>query len=939
MYHRMYCSLAKAEETRLELGRGLHEYRHLLCGALAVVLAVGGQWALGQSRLLEAGLLYAFAVVLFVAAVRAQSGPVAAISPRRAAQPRRILRFAGLTAVGMAAPAGGAGVLAFSSSDRSSLGWVLYGGSLLLLLLGLRLADVGRRVGGGGRGWSRGELGLLLGIVALGAAVRLWGLDRLPYGTWYDEAENGLVAQRILLDPSYRPVYEPRVNSAGHYLLLVAASLGLLGSTTEALRVVSALLGTASVAAGYLVGREMFDRRGGLVLAFLLAVSRWDINFSRIGMYNVATPLFELAALGFLLRGLRTQRLTDFGLAGVSLGLGMVFYTGFLPFPVVLLAFLLHTAIAERQVLRSSWRGLLILLLALLLTVGPVLHYVVRDPDEFWERAQKTSVFTGKTREEAVAAVRDNVFKHLQMFNYQGDRYGRHNLSREPMLDPVSGALMLLGVAVCLWRWRRHRSLLLVLWLLFLLLPGILSLEWEAPHSLRTIGSLPAAYLLAVVPIHGLWEEWRRVLGAKRLLRFGAVVALLLGLVGCSNVHTYFFLQARDFASWRDFSTAETITARIMAGLGNSVEYYVISLYHNHPVLRFLAPAVTEYAQIETHDSLPLPSSTGKDVVIILDPERYYLYQQAQAYYPGATFEEYGASFNGPPVVYLVRLTPEDIAALEGLVADYRRGVDWSTEPALTRQEALLSIDWSDGEPMELSFLAEWTGTLTAPEYGPYRLVLRAPSEAELYLDQALLLEGEGELLVEVTLARGNHSLRVRVTGAEGHFELAWQPPGGEEQTVPSSALHVPPVSGNGLLGSYFPNGDWSPPAAFARIDPRLGVYFHVPPLDHPYTVEWEGWISIREPGTYGFGLQSIDESMLYVDGELVSSSLERDEYGAGSVLLEEGFHDIRVLYAARTHHTYVNLYWVPPEKEREIVPSEVLFPAQATPQTTVTVE
>jgi hypothetical protein len=464
-------------------------------------------------------------------------------------------------------------------------------------------------------------------------------------------------------------------------------------------------------------------------------------------------------------------------------------------------------------------------------------------------------------------------------------------------------------------------------------------LEWEAPHSLRTIGSLPAAYLLAVVPICGLWEEWRRAFDGKGLKYVGAVVVLMLGVVGCSNLHTYFFVQASDFTSWRDFSTAETITARIMAGLGDSVDYYVISLYHDHPVLRFLAPEVTEYQQIETHDGLPLPSSTGKDVVMILDPEREYLYEQAQAYYPKATFEEYGAPLGGPAVVYLVRLTPEDIGALEGLVATYRKGTDWSAEPSLTRQEASLSANWTEGDPLELPFLAEWTGTLTAPEYGTYRLVLRVPSQGELYLDEALLVEGEGELAVEVSLARGNHSLLVRARGAEGHVELAWQPPGGDEQIVPSSVLHVPPVSGHGLLGNYFPNGEWSPPEAFARIDPWLGVYFHIPPLDHPYTVAWEGQILISEPGVYVFALQSIDESMLYVDGELVTSSLQRDEYGAGSVLLEEGLHDIRVLYAARTHHTYINLYWVPPKGQREIVPAEVLFPAQATPQTTVSSE
>jgi 4-amino-4-deoxy-L-arabinose transferase-like glycosyltransferase len=918
----------------LRLGRVLSKYHRLICGVLGMVLAFSGQWALGQDRLLEAGLLYVVAVGLFVYAVRGQRNPVAPMPARLKVPPRRSLLFLGLAAVGLATLGGVAALLQFASVERSSSSsWALYLGSLVVLLVGAWIADAGRRVGRSGRGWSWGHAGLLLAILALGGAVRFWDLDSLPYGTWYDEAENGLVALRILGEPNYLPIYEPRVNSAGHYLLLLAGSLRLLGRSTEALRAVSALMGVATVAAGCLLSRELFGRRWGLVLAFLLAVSRWDINFSRIGMYNVATPLLELTALAFLLRGLRGRRWTSFALSGLAVGLGAVFYTGFLPFLLVLLAFLLHTAVAERRVLRGSRSGLLVLLLAFFLTVAPVVRYAVANPEEFSERAQKTSVFTGKTRQEALLAVRDSAVKHLLMFNYEGDRYGRHNLCHEPMLDPVSGALMLLGLAVCLWRWRRPRSLLLVLWLLLLLLPGVLSLEWEAPHALRTIGTLPAAYLLALVPIQGLGEEWRRVLGGRRVLHFAVLVALLLGVVGCSNLHTYFFVQANDFASWRDFSTAETITARIMANLGDSVDYDVISLYHNHPVLRFLAPEVTDYSRIETHDTLPLPRCTGKDVVIILDPERGYLYRQAQSYYPRATFEEYGPPFDGPPVVYLIRLAPEDVASLEGLVASYRRGADWSADPALTRQEAQLNFDWRDGAPLSLPFVAEWRGTLTAPEYGVYRLVLRAPSEVELYLDEALLLKGEDELAAEVTLAEGQHALRVRATGAVGRIELAWQPPGGEEETVPSSALHVPPVSGHGLLGSYYSNGDWTPPAAFARIDPRLGMYFHIPPLPHPYTVEWEGWISISKPGEYGFGLESIDESMLYVDSDLVTSSKKREEYGAGSVLLDAGLHEIRLLYAARTHHTYVNLYWVPPDGEREIVPAEVLYPAQATQQ------
>ena len=147
------------------------------------------------------------------------------------------------------------------------------------------------------------------------------------------------------------------------------------------------------------------------------------------------------------------------------------------------------------------------------------------------------------------------------------------------MLDPISGALVVLGVGLCLWRWRRPRSLLLPLWLVSMLAPGILSLEWEAPHALRTIGSLPAACLLAAVPIHSLWGQRREVWERRRAAWFLLIVALLLTIIGYSNLHTYFFVQARDFDTWRDFSTAETIAARVMAELGDDADLYVCLLY------------------------------------------------------------------------------------------------------------------------------------------------------------------------------------------------------------------------------------------------------------------------------------------------------------------------------------------------------------------------
>ncbi|MGB3906098.1 MAG: glycosyltransferase family 39 protein, partial [Anaerolineae bacterium] len=617
-------------------------------GLGAVILAVTAQAWLLLDRAREAGMLYAAAVVLIVYALRRQAGPERPSVPVREDSPRPIHYRSALALFGTAGLLGALSLWQFTSEPVPVSAWLLHIGSLVLLIAGAFLPDKGRGQMLGERTWSRAEMGLLISILALAAILRLAGLDQLPFGTWYDEAQYGLTALHILEDSTSRPVYLPRFTLAGHYLYLVVASFWLFGASTAALRMVSALMGIGAVAAGYLTGRELFGRRMGLVLAFLLAVSRWHINFSRIGMENASTPLFELVTIGFLLRGIRRQRLSDFAWAGMAMGLGMVFYTGFLSFPLVLAFFLAHSSLVERNFFRRFWRGLLVFGVAVLLTVGPVAQYAIRSPEEFWSRTQKTSVFAGKTRAQAWEAVRGSAGKHLLMFNYRGDRYGRHNLPGEPMLDPVSGALMVLGVGVCLWRGRRPRSLLLLVWLGVMLCPGIFSLEWEAPHALRAIGSLPAAYLLAVVPIDGLWREWERGVPQRYARYFVLLVVLLLVRIGYTNYHIYFERQATDFGTWRDFSTPETITARIMRDLGESVELYVTSLYHSHPTVRFLAPHVTEYHRIETHDSLPLPQTTDKDVVLILDPERFHLYEEAQRYYPGAAFVEYKSPFGGP---------------------------------------------------------------------------------------------------------------------------------------------------------------------------------------------------------------------------------------------------------------------------------------------------
>ncbi len=911
------------------------------CGLAALFFGVAGQFLLEANHILLAIIFFILAVGLVVFAFRKQPGPSTTLTlyqPLRDSKWSRRGYITGGVAIVIALLA----FWMFTTSIPSIFPWLLHLTSIGLLVLSIVWVDGTKPQNEGNKSlpWKKTEIGVFLIIFGIAAFLRLYRLHQLPFGTWYDEATGGLFALDILNKPGYLPVFSEIAQLPAHLYYLIAISFRIFGASTYAMRLVSVFFGIGTVAAAYFVGRELFDRRTGLVLAFFLAISRWDINWSRIAMHGVTVPFFELLTMGLILRALRRQRLLDYTLAGLTLGFGLCFYFSFRLFPVVIGVFLLAMWLARHELVSTSWRGFLLLFLGVCMAAVPVIQFALTQPDAFWGRMQDTSIFTGKTAQEAVTAIVQTTRDHLLMFNYQGDRNGRHNLSGTPMLDPIAGCLLVLGTALSLAHIRRPASFLLLIWLLFMLAPGIFSLDFESPQSYRAIGSLPAVYLLAVVPIYAIWQEWDKLNPSaqtsetkppkRRAVFF--VLPLLLGLavMGYYNYHVYFDLQATSFDSWSSFSTPETIIGNTMKNFGNQVNYYISAFYYQVPTVQFLAPEVTSYQRIETQETLPLPLDAKKGVVMFVDADRKPFFQQAEQYYPNASFQE----FKGPQdhtILYEIYLKPADIAATQGLKANYYHGTDWSGKPFLVRNETNFDFNWQDGNPAAFPLGVEWRGTLFAPQYGSYRLIVQSPTPTVIYIDEVqVALTGNSEQNAEIELAKGNHSIRIRTIAEDGHFELRWQPPSGEPALIPLSSLLLPPITNNGLLGRYYANDNWQDPPAFTQIDPWIHFYFHNPPLPRPYTVEWTGRIYIAKGGQYLFGLESIDESSLFIDEKQIINDQTPNQYMETKVDLSPGFHLIRLRFADRTGSTHINLYWTPPGSEQEPIPPDVLFPSQA---------
>lgn len=883
----------------------------------------------------------------------------------------------GVAAIAAAAILSGVSWYLFGLSSSGAAAWGVYLASLLQFGLGAWLVDERPIRAQAGQptqlGFSPGAFvrridPWLVAILLLALFMRLFHIFSLPFGTWFDEATTGLEARRIVQDPAFRPAFSVAMNQVAHHLTMFALSLRLLGDSTAALRAVSVMFGLGAVLAAYLFGRELGGRRWGLLMAFLVATMRWHLNFSRIAMNGIDTPFFIFLTLFLALRLVKGKPgpVRSAAWLGLAVGLGLSFYTAYRLFALAAGLFGLAALISLRRTRkqvgpyradpgpahpdesppapaspatsandrRASHRfstSLGVFLLAVWLAAMPAIQYAYRNPHAFWGRAQHVSIFRNRDESSLARALGKNVQKHLLMFNYRGDNNGRHNLPGAPTLDRLSAILFALGVGLAIVR-RTRIDLLFLLLLLTGLLGGILTLDFEAPQSLRSIAALPATIYFVAVSLDALWLELRRAVGAGPPRYSLGLVALGLGVIAFSNAYTYFGPQAHDPRVWMDFSTAETLVGKKMAELGPDPVYYLSPFFHDHATIRFLAPAESANdvrKVMPLPDPFPAREPPERPVVYFIHPDEEWAFDLARQLYPAAQFETLPPDSEYPLAALAVYLDPAQVASVQGLEERYWAGQGWDGIPQHLARAPVVEVAWPEGAPLGLPFVAEWSGTLYAPWYGDYALGVDAPGRVELTLNGEKWA-GSGRLEVKQNLAQGNHELRLRAAGGYGRVRLWWQPPDQAEAGVPTWALYSPPVGRHGLLGKYYASPDWQGAPAMQRVDPILNQYFHLTPLPRPYSVEWTGVLDVPESGVYSLGLRAVDRAQLYLDGQLVVDAQVPDEYTEGVVELPAGPHDIRVTFQDLTGRSRIHLWWARPNGEKEIIPSLFLRPDRA---------
>ena len=768
---------------------------------------------------------------------------------------------------------------------------------------------------------------LLGAVLALGLLLRLYQLDQLPAGLWYDEADNLFQARHIASDPGQTPVYVPSTNLPSLFLLPIALVVKLAGVAITTGRLVSVAFGLAGIVAVFLFVRLAMGTRAGLVAALLVSVMRWDINWSRIGMHGITAPLFAALTAYLTLRALKTGRFSDYGFAGASLGLAMWFYTSLRLFPLVLAFMLLHHLIIQRPGVRRFAAQAAVMAAVSLAVAAPVVLTAVQDSDRYFERTRVTSIFNMVPRDQVAGQLRSSLVKHVMMFNQLGDSNPRHNLPNIPMLDFLTGTLMLLGLGIALWRWRDVALVSLPFWIFFMVLPGVLTIPSEAPQSLRSITAIPAVAALGALVVVVIWRAgdeapWRWVRRSTT-----PFVLALLGIIAFSNVDTYFGAQASDPRVFAAFSTDETLMSRHMTDQQRRGYSLWVSRQFLFGLTSTLLANGPKFEVIRAPETIPLDSSRlWRGASIYLEPRESGFYETLREYYPDGQFTEVRAPGGGAPLYYSAVISREQLAARQGLEATYRLADGSQADQLDVTDEA---VWFADQGPANLPYELVWQGSLHFARPGKYVLQLSGVTDAVVELDHRPVLNAASRD-VTVVPAVGLHSLSIRAMIDEpGDFiRLSWQPPGGTLEPIPFSNLYHGSVRPVGLAGRFYAGRAEKDVPDAVHTTPAADNFYYNPVVAEPYLAIWTGVLRVERSGQHTFRIEGAGTVELTIDG----SRAALKPAGIGSktreLPLSAGERHIRIEYRSVAPPSEFKVLWAPPDRPLMPIPPERMTPA-----------
>jgi 4-amino-4-deoxy-L-arabinose transferase-like glycosyltransferase len=442
-------------------------------------------------------------------------------------------------------------------------------------------------------GMSRVFLPLATAILLVAAFLRLNQLSVYPPGPHYDEAANLILTRTIAYDgANLFPIAENYQGRESLYYYVNAPLLRLIANDIFTMRVVSAFMNLITIVASMTLGRLMFrGQRGviiGLTAGLLMTLSFHQILMSRQVFRAVSLPMMQALALAFLFRGLRSRAGWRWlALGGLFAGGALYTYMASRLFPLWLALGGIALLWFDRANLKFRLRQGALFFGAMTLAALPMILYAIRNTDIFFQRL--TEVSDGAV----TVSLWESVQRHLKMFFIQGDASTRrYNILQRPYFTLPEGVLLLIAIAVVIYRIRRkdapteRAAYRLALLSPFMIIPSVISVAGLPPSHMRSLGMVPLIFVLVAVGAEFVFSAFLRRFPQIQPRHALMTAILLTVIVGGVLMQRRYIAWARDPAL---FYEADADLASAADWLSTTVSddtlVFVSALHREHPTI------------------------------------------------------------------------------------------------------------------------------------------------------------------------------------------------------------------------------------------------------------------------------------------------------------------------------------------------------------------
>jgi hypothetical protein len=497
-------------------------------------------------------------------------------------------------------------------------------------------------------------------ILVVGFWLRYYQIATIPDDLHGDMASHGQLARDFLLGTKHDIFGFGWVSTPTIGFLPAFLTMAVFGNNILGLQMAAVIGGVFSLFAIYLLTWRLFNshRLATLTMA-LVAINVFHIHFSRI--FNMDPwPLSNFVIFLFI-DGLKARRSTSFGLAGVFLGFSLLMYTSARVLPFVIIVFLVYVFLYQRPWLIQNKRGLGLIVIGVIITMGPALIFYLMNWGIFVSRGGEVFIFSPMSMahllnkyhtDSPFVVLLTQIKLSLLMFNQTGDTSSQFGYPH-PMFHSLISPLILLGLGFALRRWKDASMTFVLIWLgLTAIMGSVLTID--APFWPRLVGIVTPAAVLIAVAFDQVLQLVRKTIGAHAGMFAGGLIAILLAAVGYLNWTQYYQTVSHNASApamvgrYINRLPPNVTACGLLSGPQLTVrETYFLAWPHN---------------LVDIHPDAPdseLDTCTGPALVWVISPENIGRLDAIRARWPNGILQEHEfAGFDYTITFYLVGVTP-----------------------------------------------------------------------------------------------------------------------------------------------------------------------------------------------------------------------------------------------------------------------------------------